>query len=204
MLSKFIAKFSLSHQAKTYIRAILGKPVFIGGLILLLLGITYYSLLVNPELKLPFLQQNSEVVKQDGKIKISPETDLVQKISYTKCNDQEIFRAKPPDNLVGLNYYQLQKVYSGWNIEKFDTKEVEMSLTVDSLCREHANNMFIGIKDGYVAVFYGIPGPKALVKEVTKIPVNHLAPQDLQELHQGLVVQSKEELLRTLEGMQAR
>ncbi|CQR73998.1 hypothetical protein SOV_21170 [Sporomusa ovata DSM 2662] len=204
MFSKLIAKLSSLYQEKVCGKSIVVKPVLIGGLILLLSGIGYYSLLADPNVKLPLPHQGSEVVKKDSKIKISADTDLVQKITYTKCKDQEVFRTKPPDNLVGLTFNQVQQIYSGWTIEKFDTKEVEMTLTVDSFCREHSNNMFIGIKNDYVTVFYGVPGPKAIVKEVTKIPVSSLMPQDVQELQQGLIVQSKEELLRTLEGMQAR
>ena len=79
-----------------------------------------------------------------------------------------------------------------------------MSLKVDSLCREHANNMFIGVKDGFVAVYSGKPGPKAIVKEVTRITASGLSGPDVEELRRGLVVQSREELLRTLEGMQSR
>jgi hypothetical protein len=204
MLSKFIAKISSFYSVKWFGKSVFIRPVLIGGIILLLSGIGYYVFQVNEEGKLLVPPQESEVVKQDGKIKISANTDIIQKITYTKCNEEEVFKTKPPDNLVGLNFNQVQKIYTGWAIEKFDTKEVEMSLKVDSLCREHANNMFIGIKDGNVAVFYGVPGPKAIVKEVTKIPITALMPQDVQELQQGLVVQSKEELLRTLEGMQAR
>jgi len=95
-------------------------------------------------------------------------------------------------------------VYNGWTIDKFDTQAVEMSLKVDSYCREHANNMFIGMKDGFVAVYYGKPGPKAIMKEVTAIPVNKLSGEDEEELRRGLIVQSREDLLRTLEGMQSR
>lgn len=149
-------------------------------------------------------QQNTEVVRQDSKLKITNNTNIVQKIQYLKCNDEEVFQTKPADNLVGLNYNQLQKVYAGWTIEGFDATEVDMSLKVDSFCREHANNMFIGTKDGYVTVFYGKPGPKAVVKEVTRIPVERINPQDMEELRQGLVVQSREEMLRTLEGLEAR
>lgn len=152
----------------------------------------------------PIVPKETEVTKQDAKIKITANTDLVQKIIYAKCNDEEVFRTKPADNLVGLNMQQFQKVYSGWTIHKFDTMELEMSLKVDSYCREHANNMFIGIKDGNVAVFYGKPGPKAILKEVTKIPVSKLVQEDLDELRRGMIVQSREELLRTLEGMQSR
>ena len=203
-INKFFARISGHGFAKWLSKPVFFRPVVIGGLILLLSSLGYYVLQVNDGSSLLVPPKESEVVKQDGKIKISANTDIVQKITYTKCNEQEIFKTKPPDNLVGLNFAQVQKIYNGWSIEKFDTKEVEMSLKVDSLCREHANNMFIGIKDDKVAVFYGVPGPKAIIKEVTKIPVAALMPQDVQELRQGLVVQSKEELLRTLEGMQAR
>lgn len=150
------------------------------------------------------IPQETEVVKQDTKIKILANTDIVQRIIYLKCNDEEELRTKATDSLVGLNYFQVQKMYSGWNIDKFDNKEVVMSLKIDSYCREHANNMFIGVQDGYVAVFNGKPGAKAIVREVTKIAVDKLHPQDVEELKRGMVVQSREELLRTLEGLQSR
>ncbi|TCL35808.1 BofC-like protein [Anaerospora hongkongensis] len=152
----------------------------------------------------PALPRETEVAKQDAKIKITPTTDIVQRIIYLKCNEEETFRTKPADNLVGLNYQQVQQIYSGWTIEKFDTPEVTMSLKVNSLCREHANNMFIGVKDGYVAVFHGKPGSKAILKEVTKIPITKLVPGDAEELKHGMVVQSREELLRFIEGLESR
>lgn len=148
--------------------------------------------------------RDAEVAKQDPKVKVTATTDFAQKISYLKCGDEEVFRTKPADNLIGLNLAQVQKVYTGWTIDKFDSQEVEMSLKVDSYCREHANNMFLGVKDGFVAVFYGRPGPRALVREVTRIPVQQLSGADLEELRHGMVVKSREELLRTLEGMQAQ
>jgi hypothetical protein len=169
----------------------------------LLLGLAAYfgGFLASDGLKSP---PNTEVARQDAKIKISANTELIQKIVYLKCGDEEVFRTKPADNLVGLNINQVQKVYAGWTIDKFDSQEVEMSLKVGSYCREHANNMFIGLKDGFVAVFYGKPGPRAIVREVTRIPANNLSPEDQEELRHGMVVQSREEVLRVLEGMQSR
>jgi len=174
------------------------------GIIIAICLVSYFVYSQSLGKEQPRRSPGLEVAKQDLSIKITPNTDLVQKIIYLKCEDEEVFRTKPADNLVGLNQAQIQKIYSGWTIEKFDTVEVSMTLKVDSLCREHANNMFIGIKDGYVTIFYGKPGPKAIVKEQTKISVNRLMPQDLAELKRGLVVQSREELLRTLEGLQSR
>lgn len=148
--------------------------------------------------------QETEVVKSEGKIKVTANTDLVQKILYLKCNDEEVLRTKPTEKLIGLTIYQLQKVYQGWVFDKFDSDEVDMTLRVDSYCREHANNMYIGIQDGSVAVFYGKPGARSIIKEKTNIPVSKFMAQDIEELRHGMVVQSKEELLRTLEGMQSR
>ncbi|EGO61845.1 BofC C-terminal domain-containing protein [Acetonema longum] len=149
-------------------------------------------------------EMETELVKQDASVKIFPQTDIYQRIVYSKCGDEESSRTKPADSLIGMNLLQFQKVYTGWNIDHFDASEVRMTLTIDSMCREHANNIFIGQKDGYVTVFYGLPGRKPIVKEVTKIPVNHLTQDDVAELQRGIVVQSKEDMLKTLEGMQSR
>ena len=176
----------------------------ITGIVLAIGCAAYYFVNYSNADNKPLMPQETEVAKQDSKIKINSNTDLVQKIVYLKCKDEEVLRSKPAENLIGLNYYQIHKIYQGWTIDMFDNLDVTMTLKVDSFCREHANNMFIGVKDGYVAVFYGRPGPKAIVKETTKISVSKLHPQDVEELKRGMVVQSREELLQTLEGMESR
>ena len=60
-------------------------------------------------------------------------------------------------------------MYPDWNIEKFDTDTVERLQRGQLLSWNSANNLFIGIQDGYVASFYGKPGPKVILKEKTKI-----------------------------------
>ena len=182
------------------------KSMLIAGIVFLLLAASQYYFYQKPRLdgENPGRAQETEVAKQDSKIKINANTDIIQKIMYLKCNDEEVFHTKPATNLVGVNYQQMQKIYSGWTIDKFDIAEVEMTLKVDSYCREHANHMFLGVKDGYIAIYYGLPGPKAILKEVTNIQVNKLMPQDVDELRKGMEVKSREELLRTLEGMQSR
>lgn len=182
------------------------KIVLLTTGVLLLIGMTAYYMAYfsfTDEDRLLSVEEK-EVAKQEGKIKTTAQTDFVQKIVYLKCNDEEILRTKPTEKLVGLTIYQLQKVYQGWVIDKFDRDEVSMTLKVDSYCREHANNMFIGIHDGKVTVFYGKPGPRSIIKEITNITVSGLMAQDVEELQHGIVIQSTEELLRTLEGMQSR
>jgi len=146
----------------------------------------------------------TEAVGQDARLKVEPDTEIVQKMIYLKCNDEEIIRDHPTSSLIGLNQQQIQHVYSGWSIDKFDSGEIVLTLKVDGYCPEHANNMFLGIQDGYVAVFRGKPGPRAILKEVTGISVANLAKDDVDELGKGLTVNSREELLRVLEGMQSK
>jgi hypothetical protein len=186
---------SISKLAKKYILIVI-------GLISIVLFSGYYLIHYRQINHDHFSQQ--EVTKQDNKIKVLPTTDIIQKIKYLKCGEEEVLHTIPPDNLIGLNYNQVQKIYPGWNIEKFDTDEIQLTIKIESFCREHANNMFIGIKDGNVAIFYGKPGSKAILKEITKISAAKLMQQDREELKHGLVIQSKEELLRTLEGLQSR
>jgi hypothetical protein len=181
------------------------STLFISCILIIAACIAYYVSKPPPlGENLPGLPQQAEMVRQDAKIKVNADTDIVQKILYLKCGDEEVFRTKPAERLVGLSYEQVQKVYAGWLIEKFDTNEIEMSLQVNSLCREHANNMYIGVHDGYIAVYYGKPGSKAVLKEVTSIATTQLTEIDLAELQKGLVVHSKEELLKTIEGMYSR
>ena len=182
------------------------KIVLLATSMFLMIGLSAYYIgylsFTEEDKSLPF--QETEVIKPEGKIKINANTDLVQKIIYLKCNEEEILRTKPTEKLIGLTIYQLQKVYQGWVFDKFDSDEVDMTLKVDSYCREHANNMFIGISDGHVAIFYGKPGSKPIIKEKTNIKASQLMTEDVEELKNGITVGSKEELLRTLEGMQSR
>lgn len=136
--------------------------------------------------------------------KISSETEFIQRIHYTRCGEEEVIRTKPADNIIGLSLNELGTTYKGWNIVTFSEKEVEMTIDIDNFCQEHANNEYIGIKDGVVTVFYGKPGSKPIVKESTEIHSNKLMSQDIEILQRGLLVHTKEELMQTLEGLQSR
>ena len=179
---------------------------WVAGVLLLLAGLLgYYGYTFI--FKLPPImdyraQPPSEKVQQDAKEKITADTVMQQKLVYLKCGDEENLRTKPSENYIGLSLPQIQSAYPGWTIDYFDSSEVRMTLLVDNFCREHANGVYIGAKDGYVTVFYGKPGLKPIVKEVTTISTKQLVEADIAELEKGIIVNTKEELLRTLEGMQ--
>lgn len=146
--------------------------------------------------------QDREVVQQDLQLKVTPQTKIVKRVKYTKCGDEEIMQEDASAELVGMTAQQLSQVYQGWSVETFDLHEVVLVLQVDAYCKTHNDNMFVGIHNGYVAVFYGQPGPQALLKEETNIPLESVQAQDQKELGQGIIVKDRSELLQTLEGLQ--
>lgn len=73
--------------------------------------------------------------------------------------------------------------------------------TVDYLCRECQTYMFVGVKDGYVAVFYGMPHAGAELKMLTDIPLARLPLEMQAQLNQGILIRSESDLQRFLEGI---
>lgn len=95
-------------------------------------------------------------------------------------------------------------LYHEWQIDVFTQKLVVLQLSVNGVCKEHRNTRFVGIRDGKVAIYYGTPTDKPIVKEITAIEATKLPLQVQQELEKGIVYQTEEERLRIMEGLQAR
>lgn len=145
-----------------------------------------------------------QVSKVDNTIKIMPNTNIVQTLFYTKCKDQEVSTIEAKENEIGMNYQEFQMSYPKWNIETFDLEQIVMSSQIDDYCKEHLSHQFIGIQGSYVAIFYGKPGEKSELKEITQIATKNLQPQAAEEIRQGIVFQSKEEMLKILEGLHSK
>lgn len=145
-----------------------------------------------------------QVVKTDNSIKIKPDAKILQTVFYAKCKDQEKSEAPPKAAEVGLDYTSFQALYPLWNIESFGADQIIMSLSKDDVCAEHAKNRFIGVQGDYIAVFYGKPGEKPALKELTGIAAQSLHPQALEEVKQGIAFGSNEEMLQILEGLHGR
>lgn len=126
---------------------------------------------------------------------IAANTDVVQKTTYLRCNDEQVFNGKAPADMIGLNQEQLRQTYPEWTINQFDPHELQISIRIDALCREHASNLYLGISDGFVAIFNGTPVMKPVVKEVTKIRVAELAPEEAEKLRRGVPTAFYEEAM---------
>lgn len=138
------------------------------------------------------------------KERVQADTIFEQTIHYTDCGEDETIREKASSEVVGMTRDEVATLYHEWQIDVFTPKLVMLQLSVNGVCKEHRKKRFVGIRDGKVAVYYGTPTDKPILKEMTDITVTSLVEQVQQELKQGIVYQTEEERLRIMEGLQAR
>lgn len=110
----------------------------------------------------------------------------------------------PQDGLAGvLRILGLEENSVEWEADTISSAATGLMQMgyVDDLCRECQTYLFVGVKDGYVAVYYGIPRNGAVLKFVTDIPLSRLPPDLQQDLTHGILIRTEEELYRFLEGI---
>lgn len=98
-----------------------------------------------------------------------------------------------PADLVGVSLAEARTVYPDWSIIRFDADE----LIADVRCTAHTGG-FLGIRDGRLAVYDGVPGPCSVLKEQTDIPLESVRPEERSKLEQGLMTFENEDNLQEL------
>lgn len=74
---------------------------------------------------------------------------------------------------------------------------------IASLCPVCSRARFLGIADGFVAVFRGTPRHRGEILQVTRIPAAELPKAEYADLQAGIPVQDENERLRLMEGLSA-
>jgi hypothetical protein len=183
------------------------RKIFFGkqlGLLVSFLGVLFF-------VSAWFWQDNSagadalaENLPIDEKMLIDEGTAITQVYFYEKCQESASVTERPAKNLLKLDCRAFMNRYDRWIVESFRDKKIVMKLTVNDYCPEHKANMFLGEQDGQVAVFFGSPQRKPILKEITEVSLSSLQPQAAEEIRRGLSFSSKAEMLYILEGMQAK
>lgn len=103
-----------------------------------------------------------------------------------------------------LSMLNLEENAISWEasvVASAETQDIVHVGVVNELCRECQTYLFVGVKDGYVAVYYGLPREGAVLKYKTDIPVSRL-PLDMQrDLERGVFMRTEGDLQRFLEGI---
>lgn len=128
-----------------------------------------------------------------------PNPSLIFKTYYTGCGDI-IVDHKKVENKFKLN--NLAAKYPQWSLAKKGKERIILKRRVDKICPDHKEEMYLGIKEGTVAIFYGTPDDeKKILKRKTNISIDLLPAAEVESLKEGIIVESQKELLTLLEGL---
>ncbi|WP_422444059.1 BofC C-terminal domain-containing protein [Thermoanaerobacterium sp. DL9XJH110] len=175
--------------------------IFILVFAVLSFGYGYFKTFVSLREPSPDINQNRG---EEEEANFTPETKLktgakfVFVIFYSKCGHEIKSEETAPEKYEGFTRAQLEQEMAGWEIRSFTSEEVILRKQVDDICNEH---YYIGLKDGYVALFQGIPGVASKVIEKTDILADTLREEDRNLLEKGLIITGREEFLKIREGL---
>lgn len=133
--------------------------------------------------------------------RIDSSTKVTYRLIYAECGHEQITEGLAPAELIGLDREDLERMQWKWRVTGFEPGYVTLTRIQEGLCPEDETFRWIGIVDGYIAVFYGKPRPDAHLKERTNIKASTLYPEDRLRLERGVWVKGDQEVEAVLEGL---
>lgn len=136
-----------------------------------------------------------EVVSEEEE-KTTPNTLIIYRTYYTKCKHYIQEYEDIDASLVNLNEDELKEKCREWDIEKFSSKEIEMSKEEEAFCNQH----YKLILENNVIVIYNVDENGIETEyEQTGITTEYLTQEDIFKLTTGIYVYGKENLTSTIE-----
>ncbi len=128
--------------------------------------------------------------------KISPNCVFIFKVYYKKCEHIVVNKEIANEVMVNKTREDLESIYKDWNIVTFRNDEVLFYKEEDSICGEH---YMLKELDGCIAVYLLDEEEREVLKEKTAIITTYLPEEDVNRLKEGIRVDGKEKLNKTLE-----
>ena len=143
-----------------------------------------------------YIEEQNAIEISNREEKTTPNTLLIYRTYYTKCNHY-INEYKDIDiNAVNLNKNELQDINEGWRIEDFSSEQVIFSKEVEDFCMEHFKLKMV---DGIVKIYILDEEGNETEYESTDITEEYLTNEDILKLKEGILVYGKESLTSTIE-----
>lgn len=136
----------------------------------------------------------TEETGSEEAVRITKNAKIAYEYSYpdgiTKRDEEEV-----PYFLIGVTEDELTEIYYGWDIAGFS----QDSVVLRKQLKQEGESYIVGVKDGFVAVFYNSAQKTDNIKEVTSTPVNALTPDEQLKLKEGIYVSGRDNLNKILE-----
>ncbi|HHY37715.1 MAG TPA: hypothetical protein GX507_02165 [Clostridia bacterium] len=126
---------------------------------------------------------------------------VLRRIFYTRCGHSEEDQDLVSNDMAKKTLRELALDYPEHRIYPGPGDGLTIEKVVNDFCPDDRTFRHIGLKDGYVAVFYGRPKENAVLKSMTDIAAKDLYPADRKRLEAGIVAVGDADLERILEGL---
>lgn len=128
--------------------------------------------------------------------KTTPNTLMIYKTYYTKCqhyiNEYQNIDASD----VNLNQEDLQEKYREWSVTSFEAGQVVLEREENDFCNEHYR---LKLEDGKIVIYQLDEDENETEYEQTEIASEYLTEEDILKLKEGITVYGKENLMAVLE-----
>lgn len=128
--------------------------------------------------------------------KTTPNTLVIYKTYYTKC-DHYVQEYNDIDaSLVNLTEEEIKEKCRGWRINKFSSKEIELSREQELFCGQHYK---LKLENKTIVIYSIDENGVETEYEYTGITTEYLTDEDILKLTEGIYVFGKENLTSTIE-----
>lgn len=157
----------------------------------------YYSAMFDSKKTDDRSLKNAETIQLPEET-LKPGARIIFITRYKECGHEKRSEMLVDEKYVGYTKSRLQEEFKEWKIESFSNNRAILTKLIDSICEEH---YYIGLYDGYVALFQGKPGKDSKLLELTDIKAGILKEEDRKLLERSIVINSKDEFLKIREGL---
>lgn len=133
--------------------------------------------------------------------KVEEGCELLQTLSYTRCEHTVTRRVTAPVELYGKTLAEVEALYPEWQITEFGSKLIKMEQQPDLYCPDHMVLMPNGA--GVLCVFENKYGDALMLVNELSLELSALPSSVQEELKQGLGFSTAEELEQWLESVES-
>ena len=150
--------------------------------------------------KVKNVEKEKEIPTSISEEKISVNTQIIEETYYNKCNHKIETPIKDIKNYINMTKKELQKEFPTWGIKEFGIDKVVLYKEEDDFCNEH---FLVKDEDGYITI-YTIDNDNNVLEllDRTEIPTTYLAQVDKNNLTDGIIVYTKQNLNKLIEDFE--
>lgn len=117
--------------------------------------------------------------------KVSFDANFALKKYYNECGHTQFNYVELPSEFVNLTQKEVEKMYPGWRVEKFDSKNIVLSQNIDKMCDDH---YVLKLGENNIEIYRMQEVDDLKFVRETNISKEYLTEEDIENLEEGIFV----------------